>query len=175
TSLPAFASSTSTTRAVASTWPWTRWPSSVADALSGSSRLTSVPGLSAPRLVRRSVSGTTSAKKTGPRFLTTVRQQPLTATLLPIFRRPAIAAWSIPTRPRSASTTLATALTIPVNIDVSADEEIIAETRHVEVPKGHRISQVLDSLAAEWAGRVAATDELRRDVGVDLVDQARRE
>src|SRR6266705_2893563 len=66
--------------------PWTRWPSSSEVALKGSSRLTSRPTRSPLRFVRRKVSGTTSAKKTGPFFLTTVKQQPLTATLPPTFR-----------------------------------------------------------------------------------------
>src|SRR5690349_8928183 len=169
TSLPLAAACTDLMAAVVSMWPWTRWPSRVSAAWSGSSRLTSLPAVSAPRLVRRLVSGTTSAKKTGPCFLTTVRQAPLTATLLPTFRCFVIQAWSMPIRSPRTSTTLEVALTIPVNI--SADQEIIAEPGHIHLVQRLCAVEPLDAETAQRAGRVMAADEPGSDVCVDLVDQ----
>src|SRR5437879_5857854 len=108
----------------------------------------------------------------GPFFLTTVRQAPLTATLLPIFRCRVTAAWSMPTRPCLASTTLATALTIPVNTWVCADEDVISEAGEVDVAYRSGIAQMLDAVSAEWPGGVFTPDKLRRYVRVNLVDQA---
>src|SRR5947209_10814336 len=155
---------------VKSTWPWTRWPSSRPLARRGSSTLTLDPAFSAPRLVRRSVSGTTSAKKVVGDRSTPVRQQPLTATLEPIFRRRAVAAFSIPRRLGSTATTLPTPLTIPVNI--SADHEIIAESSKVEIAQADCVFQVLDPTPADRPDRLATADYLRCDVCVDLVDEA---
>src|SRR5438309_6152031 len=103
-------------------------------------------------------------------LLTTVRQQPLTATLEPIFRRRAVGACSIPRRLGSAATTLPTPLTIPVNI--SADQEIIAESGKVEIAQADCVFQVVDSAAADWPDRLATADHLWRDVCIDLVNEA---
>src|SRR2546430_3244381 len=86
----------------------------------------------------------------GPFFLTAVRQASLTATLLPIFRCRVTAAWSMPTRPCLASTTLATVLTIPVNTWVCADEDVISEAGEVDVAYRDGIVQMLDAVSPQW-------------------------
>src|SRR5712691_1089276 len=143
---------------VASTWPWTRWPSSKAFAASGSSRLTLDLALSEPRFVRRIVSGTTSTKNLAPDLLTTVKQHPLTATLELTLRRRAVDACSMPSRFASASTTVPTPLTIPVNIDVPGDQNVIANLRCVRLAQPDRVCQVQNAVAAHWARRVATPD-----------------
>src|SRR5439155_14676275 len=67
---------------------------------------------------------------------------------------------------------LATALTIPVNICVGADQDVIPEAGEVEVGEPGGIAQMLDAFSAERPGRVLAPDEPRRDVRVNLVDEA---
>src|SRR5438874_3025756 len=78
----------------------------------------------------------------------------------------------MPRRPSFASTTLATALTIPVNICVGADQDVIPEADEVEVGEPGGIAQMLDAFSAERPGCVLAPDEPRRDVRVNLVDEA---
>src|SRR5882672_5458126 len=151
------------------------WPSSRPWAATGSSRLTFAPRSSAPRLVRRNVSGTTSIEKRGPAFFTTVRQHPLTATLAPMLRRREVKACSIVSRLRPAVTTVPTALTIPVNNWIAADLDVISETDEVDAGELGRIVEVLDPPTAQRPWCWLAADELRRDVGVDLVDQSLRE
>src|SRR5690348_8788366 len=73
-------------------------------------------------------------------------------------------------RASPASTTLATALTIPVNIP--ADEYIVPEPDHVHVCKSSGFAQEGDSVSAEGAGSLAAADQPGRDVGENLVDEA---
>src|SRR2546426_3446703 len=131
------------------------WPSSKVAAVTGSSRLTLDPRLRAPRLVRLSVSGTTSIENLGPVFFTTVRQHPFTATLAPILRRRAVAECSTVSRLRPSLATVPTELTIPVNIQVPADQEIVAEACDVEVMKAHRLVQALDTFASERTGGLA--------------------
>src|SRR5215469_14110465 len=72
-------------------------------------------------------------------------------------------------RPGRASTTLATALTIPVNI--GGDQEIIAESGDVEITQARRVVEVFDPRAAKRAWRFAAADQHRRHVSKDPVDQ----
>src|SRR2546430_12231641 len=95
----------------------------------------------------------------GPFFLTAVRQASLTATLLPIFRCRVTAAWSMPTRPCLASTTLATALTIPVNTWVCADEDVISEAGEVDVAYRRGLVQMLDAVSARWPRGVVIPGE----------------
>src|SRR4029077_10402535 len=80
-------------------------------------------------------------------------------------------AWSIPMRPPPASTTLEAALTIPVNIHVSADEQIIAESGEIDLAKANRIRQAIHALAANRTDCLAAADDHRCHVCVGLVDQ----
>src|SRR5258708_7922515 len=156
---------------VASMWPWTRWPSSNPEAASGSSRLTRAPSVSAPRFVRRSVSGTTSATKVAPDFVTTVKQHPLTATLEPTFRRRAVGACSMPSLFASASTTMPTPLTIPVNIHVPRDQYLVAKLRCICLAQLDRIHKVQHALAAHRSGCVATPDHYRCDVGLNLIHE----
>src|ERR1700704_4260308 len=81
----------------------------------------------------------------------------------------------MPRRLPSASTTLETALTIPVNIYVPRDQQIVAKPGRIELAKDDCFGQVLDAGAAEGTGRFAPSDEPRRDVSVNLVHQALRE
>src|SRR6266851_2514485 len=156
---------------VASTWPCTRWPSSKPEAASGSSRLTCAPGFSAPRFVRRSVSGTTSATKIGPDFVTTVKQHPLTATLEPTFRRRAVGACSMPSLFASAITTVPTPLTIPVNIHVPSDQYLVAKLRRIRLAQLDRIHKVQHAIAAHRSGCIATPDHHRCDVGLNLIHE----
>src|SRR5216683_5934156 len=156
---------------VASTWPWTRWPSSNPEAASGSSRLTRAPAFSAPRFVRRSVSGTTSATKVGPDFVTTVKQHPLTATLEPTLSRRAVGACSMPSLFASASTTVPTPLTIPVNIHVPSDQYLVAKLRRIRLAQFDRICQVQHARATDRSRCVATPDHHRCDVGLNLIHE----
>src|SRR5579884_492606 len=137
TSRPSSASRRPTTRVVPSTWPRTRGPSSPRSGVTGSSRLTRSPTPSRPRLVRRRVSGTTSATKAAPSTRTAVRHTPLTATLPPTWSREAVAACSRRRDPGRWSTTRPIPLTIPVNI--ADDQEILAQTLDVESVETQRL------------------------------------
>src|SRR5579864_1940478 len=159
------------TVALASTWPCTRWPSSRPSAPSGSSRFTSDPTTAKPRFVRRSVSGTWSAKKAAPCFLTTVRQQPLTATLEPIFSRRAADGAAISSRFGPVATTVPTELTIPVNIGVGGDQHVFTQACEIDVAQGNRIHEAVDPRSSDRTRRLAAPDHSRGDVGVHLVDE----
>src|SRR5260370_5000061 len=156
---------------VASTWPWTRWPSSNREAASGSSRLTRAPSFSAPRFVRRSVSGTTSATKIEPDFVTTVKQHPLTATLEPTFRRRAAEACSMPSLFASASTTVPTPLTIPVNIHVPRDQYLVSKLRRVCLAQPDRIHKVQHAPAAHRSRCVATPDHDRCAIILNLIHE----
>src|SRR6185312_1330090 len=74
-------------------------------------------------------------------------------------------------RPRSASTTLETALTIPVNIHVCRDHEVATEAGGLEVVELDRQTEALDARAADGARRAAAPDHDWGEEGVDLVHQ----
>src|SRR3989442_7905646 len=110
----------------------------------------------------------------GPFFLTTVRQAPLTATLLPIFRCRVTAAWSMPTRPCLASTTLATALTIPVNTWVCADEDVISEAGEIDVAYLSGIVSILHSVSPQRARGGLFPPQPLLDLHGNLVDPALR-
>src|SRR6266851_5914443 len=172
TSDPVEPFSTFLIRAVASTWPCTKWPSTEAFPVNGNSRLTGLPSANRPRLVLRRVSGTTSAKNAAPRFSTTVRQQPLTATLPPISSRLVVGPCWTPSRPDPASTTLPTPLTIPVNTHIPADHKIIAEPSEVHVAQPDGIFNALDSLATYRADCLATADHHGGDVREHLIDEA---
>src|SRR6267154_5483505 len=73
---------------------------------------------------------------------------------------------------RSALTTFATALTIPVNIHVSSEEQVVAKADVIEIAEVRGLSQVFHAVSAQGSGRVAAADQTGRDIGVDLVDEA---
>ena len=102
--------------AVASTWPWTMWPPSRSLSASGRSRFTGSPSFSAPRLVRRSVSGTTSTRKLSPSSAVTVRHAPLTLMLSLTFRSDVTFGPATVSPVGSTRATLPTSSTIPVNI-----------------------------------------------------------
>ena len=75
---------TSITSAVSSMCPWTKCPPSRPPAANGRSRLTGSPGARSPRLVRARVSVPASNDSVDGPMNTTVRQQPLIATLSPM-------------------------------------------------------------------------------------------
>src|SRR5262249_6200565 len=79
----------------------------------------------------------------------------------------------MPMRPRSAETTLEIALTIPVNIYVSADQDVTTEGRDVDVAQWHRILQTVSPTAGNRPGSLAAPDQFRRYVRVNLVCKSR--
>ena len=74
-------------RPTPSTWPWTMWPPSGSPARSAGSTLTRSSAVSAPSVVRLSVSATTSNASWPPSCSTTVRQTPSTATESPTSAR----------------------------------------------------------------------------------------
>src|SRR4029077_225863 len=74
-------------------------------------------------------------------------------------------------RPRSRETTLATALTIPVNIHVPAEEDVIPERHDVGFVQPERVAHVLNTASTDRTRSPLATYQPGRDVGVDLVDQ----
>src|SRR4029077_85389 len=76
----------------------------------------------------------------------------------------------MPGAPSPASTTVPTALPIPVNIP--ADKYIVSEPGHVHVREACGFAQERDPLSADRARSLAAADQPGRDVGVDLVDEA---
>src|SRR6266566_1534336 len=78
----------------------------------------------------------------------------------------------MPMRPRSASTTLETALTIPVNIHVSTDQHIISESGEVDFAQANRVAQSFHSLTANGTDCLTAADDHWGHVCVNLVDQA---
>src|SRR5260370_18659779 len=137
----------------------------------GSWGLTGAAGVSAPRFGRRSVSGTTSATKVAPDFVTTVKQHPLTATLEPTFRRRAVGACSMPSLFASASTTVPTPLTISVNIHVPRDQYLVAKLRRICLAQLDRIHKVQHAIAAHRSGGIPTSDHHRCDVGLNLIHE----
>src|SRR5208337_4407692 len=101
--------------AVASMCPWTKCPPSLSPTRSDRSKLTRFPGRFPPRFVRSKVSGPAWTSNCSPSLATTVRQQPLTATLSPISsklvkpgqasvnRCPAFSLTTFSTRPRTST------------------------------------------------------------------------
>src|SRR5438309_1128953 len=81
-------------------------------------------------------------------------------------------AWSIPRRAASVTTTLATALTIPVNIHVPGQEDVIPEADHVEVGHAGGLGQRGEAFTAQRTGRLAPADEPGRNVRMHLVHEA---
>jgi hypothetical protein len=59
-----------------------------------------------------------------------------------------------------------------VNINVSSDQQIIANPSRIDVAQPDRLHQTCDSLAADRAGRLATSDDQRRDISLHLVHQA---
>src|SRR5882672_8015410 len=94
--------------------------------------------------------------------------------LPPTFKRRATPAWSMARRLPSDSTTLATALTIPVNIHVPRDQQIGSERCHIQPAKRDRFGQALDAGSSQRSRRSSPADELGGDVSVDFVDQTTR-
>src|SRR5438445_11586307 len=78
----------------------------------------------------------------------------------------------MPMRPRSASTTLVTALTIPVNIHVSTDQHIISESGEVDFAQANCVAQSFHALTANGTDCLTAADDHWGHVCVNLVDQA---
>src|SRR6185312_11110345 len=105
--------------AVASTCPCTKWPPRRSPARSERSRLTGAPTGFLPRFVRTKVSGPAWTSNRSPSAETTVRQQPLTATLSPSASGPASPGQcSVNRRPEPPCSTRSTrpsASTSPVN------------------------------------------------------------
>src|SRR5262245_44428173 len=111
--------SRSATRPTPSTWPWTMWPPSRSPTRNERSRLIRSPAWSSPRLVRRSVSGPAWKEQVRAVRPTTVRQQPLTATLSPTASSPAKGAARTSRQPSASASTRSTvprASTSPVNM-----------------------------------------------------------
>src|ERR1019366_3681818 len=132
-----------------STWPLTRWPPPRSPNASDASRLTASPRRSVPRVVRRAVSGITSALKPPAAISTTVRQVPLTATLSPIRRSAGSPCAATRRRPPCGPTSASTSpnsVTIPENTSshstlnrrraaltahtVPAHHDVVASTLH---------------------------------------------
>ena len=106
--------------AVVCTWPDTVCPPISSPTRALRSKLTSLPGCRAPRLVRRSVSAMTSKRRVLPSWAVTVRQVPLMATLAPIATSVARAAGSSMSKQqksvlRSTARTVALPCTMPAN------------------------------------------------------------
>src|SRR5712671_107233 len=81
----------------------------------------------------------------------------------------------MPMRLPSASTTLATALTIPVNIHIPRNQYVAAQPDRIQLAQRNCLRQPLDACSSKWTGRVAAADQSRRHIRVHLVDQTLRE
>src|SRR5260370_4375274 len=77
----------------------------------------------------------------------------------------------MPRRLASARTTSETALTIPVNIHISGDQEIVAQSDKVQLVKVGGSGKVVDSFARQGTRRFAAADQARCEICVHLVDQ----
>src|SRR5919202_4363326 len=119
---------------VPSTWPKTKWPSSLSRTLRDLSMLTIWPGLTSPRLVRRIVSDTISNSASPFDTFVTVRQAPFMQRLSPLLRSlpnlPVLTLMmgSAPLLLFEIDVTLPVALTIPVNICCS---NCLMEVEHI--------------------------------------------
>src|SRR6266850_1098802 len=78
----------------------------------------------------------------------------------------------MPIRLRSALTTLATALTIPVNIHVSREEQVVPKPDVIQVAELRGFGQAFHACSTQGSGGIPAADQTGRDVRVDLVHQA---
>src|SRR5690348_1043039 len=144
-------SANSFTRPTPSTCPCTKCPPSRASAESGSSRLTTSPGLASAKDVLCSVSSERSAQKKSLPISTAVRQQPFTAILDPIFKSESI--WAAPANPirnlppapvRFSDSILPRFSMIPVNISkISLDLEIRSKSPQGEVAQSSNLANVL--------------------------------
>ncbi len=108
------------------------WPPSSSPSFIGRSRLTQLPTARSPRLVFCSVTSINSVENACPSVATTVVQQPLTATLLPIFRLPPSTRASIfnrrPPGRSSMASTVPVPSTIPVNMRIQLQPDVFADT-----------------------------------------------
>src|ERR1019366_4960755 len=142
----------------ASTWPLTRWPPTRSPKASDGSRLTAAPLRSVPRVVRRAVSGITSALKPPTAISTTVRQIPLTAMLSPIRRSGGSPCAPTRRRPPCGPTSASTSpnsVTIPENTrsHSTLNRRRAALTAHT-VPADHDVvARALDAHPGERRGR----------------------
>src|ERR1043166_9364822 len=109
------------------------WPLSRLAGESGGPRLTREPARSAPRFVRRSVSGSTSAEKPSARGSSAVRHTPLTAMLAPSLISSSTVAQRIARRAPvgrvSIAATVPSSSIIPVNIQVALHGEFVGRNR----------------------------------------------
>src|SRR3954470_12672968 len=110
--------------AVPSTCPWTTCPPNRPPAGMARSRLTRAPGVSAPRLLRSSVSAMTSTVKPVSSWSVTVRQTPLTAMEAPWVASLTTSGPSMrstaESAPCSIAATVPSSSTIPVNMTISS-------------------------------------------------------
>src|SRR3954451_24069102 len=166
---------------VPSTWPCTMWPPSRPVTGTARSRLTGLPGASAPRLERCSVSAITSAVKASPWTSTTVRQTPLTEIESPCPASDVTAAPRTVSRAAASSssrrTTSPSSSTIPVNTSDSftygtgGQPQIPVERCDVDQMQPRR---PVDAAAGAACGQrgCALSQQRRCDVSDDLVDAA---
>src|SRR5215471_9044461 len=136
--------SSDTNSPVPSTWPCTMWPLSRPVGASGRSRLTRAPARSAPKLLRRRVSGATSAENESGRTSTAVRQTPLTAMLTPSLASESTVAQRTPRRAPAARLSIAATVPsssiIPVNIEVTLHGELVGRNgMHRHAPHLDRV------------------------------------
>src|ERR1019366_6121879 len=142
----------------ASTWPLTRWPPTRSPKASDGSRLTASPLRSVPRVVRRAVSGITSALKPPTAISTTVRQIPLTAMLSPIRRSGGSPCAPTPRRPPCGPTSASTSPNSVTTPETTRSHSTLTRRRPAltahTVPADHDVvARALDAHPGERRGR----------------------
>src|SRR5206468_2209264 len=134
------------------------------------SRLTGLPELRIPRLVRAVVSSETSNASASPWLSTTVKHVPLTATDAPIVESTVTVRHSTTSRPPERSRTRPSSSMIPENIclhpKIGADP---FDRRELEL---HRSRDRRESAPHHHARCGSATGEDRREVHDHAIDEA---
>src|ERR1035438_7643225 len=152
------------------------WPLSRPEGESGRSRLTREPARRAPRLVRRKVSGATSAENALGRGSTAVRQTPFTAMLAPA----AVSAMTVAQRTRSRapvpptviSSTVPSSSIIPVNIHVPFQSEFVWRNLvYGDAMDADRVRPAPPADAPRQRQRLEASQDLGPVVEEDAVHQ----
>src|SRR5579883_2333748 len=148
------------------------WPLSRPLGESGRSRFTRDPGRSAPRFVRFSVSGATSAAKESGRKSTAVKHTPFTAMLAPSGEPSSTVEQRTRSRGAAASTVPSSSI-IPVNIDVSFDRELVRRNRmHRHTVYTNRIRPPPPPDTAGQRQRLQPAQNLRSVIEEHAIDAA---